>query len=59
MKTAIIVTNPEAFVIGLGLFVLIALVWITVDHYIFLPRRVNKIIAAIKKEQAQREQPIG
>ena len=59
MKTAIIVTNPEAFFIGLGLFVLFALVWITVDHYIFLPRRVNKIIAAIKKEQAQREQPRG
>ncbi len=55
MKTAIIVTNPETYLIVLGLFVLFALVWITVDHYIFLPRRVNKIIAAIKKEQAQRE----
>jgi hypothetical protein len=59
MKTAIIVTNPETYLIVLGLFVLFALVWITVDHYIFLPRRVNKIIAAIKKEQAQREQPNG
>jgi hypothetical protein len=52
-----IFTDPEAFLIGFGLFVLFALVWITVDHYIFLPRRVNKIIVAIKKEQAQKEQP--
>jgi hypothetical protein len=47
--------NPKAFFVGVCAFVLVALLWTALDHYIFLPKRMKKIIAEIKKEQAQRE----
>lgn len=53
MKNVLIIADPEAFFIGFGLFILIALVWIALDHYIFLPRRMSKIVAEIKQEAAR------
>jgi len=54
----ILITDPKAFLIGWAVFILLAVVWVALDHFIFSPRQVKKIVAEIRKEIAQREQSV-